>query len=123
MTAASELRESYDAAVVGAGPAGLAAAQLCARSGLDCVLLDDQPAPGGQIYRAVASSPLPRGSVLGPDYWQGEALVRAALESGAHHVAGASVWGLPRDGELAVSVEGGSRLVRASRIILATGAL
>src|SRR6266851_4034246 len=123
MTAPNELRERYDVAVVGAGPAGLAAAHLCARSGLDCVLLDDQPGPGGQIYRAVAASPLPRGTVLGPDYWRGETLVRAALESGAHHVAGAAVWGLPREGELAASVAGGSRLLRASRIILATGAL
>jgi len=123
MTAPNELRERYDVAVVGAGPAGLAAAHLCARSGLDCVLLDDQPAPGGQIYRAVAASPLPRDTVLGPDYWRGEALVRAALESGAHHVAGASVWGLPREGEIAVSIAGGSRLLRASRVILATGAL
>src|SRR5229473_1864399 len=123
MTAPNELRDRYDVAVVGAGPAGLAAAHLCARSGLDCVLLDDQPGPGGQIYRAVAASPLPRGTVLGPDYWRGETLVRAALESGAHHVAGAAVWGLPREGELAASVAGGSRLLRASRIILATGAL
>ena len=50
MTAAPDLREAYDVAVIGAGPAGLAAASLCARAGLGTVLFDEQAAPGGQIY-------------------------------------------------------------------------
>ena len=44
----STLAAEYDVAIVGAGPAGLAAASVCARAGLTTVLFDDQPAPGGQ---------------------------------------------------------------------------
>jgi len=123
MNPSGDLRARYDVAVVGAGPAGLAAAGLCARAGLTTVLLDEQAAPGGQIYRAVAASPLPMNSVLDRDYWQGAALVREALASELHHVPGANVWGLLREGEIAVSLAGGSRLMQATRIILATGAM
>jgi thioredoxin reductase len=117
------LRARYDVAVVGAGPAGLAAARMCAEAGLDTVLLDEQAHAGGQIWRAVTASPLAHDTVLGGEYWRGGAIVREALASGAQHVPGANVWGLLRPGELAVSVAGRSRLVGASRIILATGAM
>jgi NADPH-dependent 2,4-dienoyl-CoA reductase/sulfur reductase-like enzyme len=119
----ADLRERYDVAVVGAGPAGLAAARMCAQAGLDTVLFDEQAHAGGQIWRAVSASPLPRDTVLGAEYWRGGAMVREALASGAQHVPGATVWGLLRPGEIAVSVAGRSRLVAASRIILATGAM
>ena len=117
------LGERCDVVVVGAGPAGLAAADCCARAGLETVLLDEQDHPGGQIYRAVTASPLQPGTILGDDYWQGADLARRSLASGAHYVPGATVWALPRMGEIAVSINGRSRLVQAKRIILATGAL
>ncbi|GAA4666661.1 NAD(P)/FAD-dependent oxidoreductase [Streptomyces chumphonensis] len=41
----------YDVAVVGAGPAGLAAAATAADAGLTVALVDDGPRPGGQYYR------------------------------------------------------------------------
>jgi len=43
-----------DVAVVGAGPAGIAAAISAAESGAQVLLLDDNPAPGGQIWRGGA---------------------------------------------------------------------
>src|SRR5256885_16250985 len=44
-----------DVAVVGAGPAGIAAATVAAESGRSVVLLDDNPHPGGQIWRRGAA--------------------------------------------------------------------
>ncbi len=38
--------------IAGAGPAGIAAATSAARCGRDVTLLDDNPLPGGQIWRA-----------------------------------------------------------------------
>jgi NADPH-dependent 2,4-dienoyl-CoA reductase/sulfur reductase-like enzyme len=44
-------RRRVDVVVVGAGPAGIAAAVSAARGGAHVGVLDDNPAPGGQIWR------------------------------------------------------------------------
>jgi NADPH-dependent 2,4-dienoyl-CoA reductase/sulfur reductase-like enzyme len=120
---AAALRESYDVAVVGAGPAGLAAAALCASAGFATVLFDEQAGPGGQIYRSVTESPLRGRAFLDADYWRGTELAQAFAASGAQHVPGATVWSLSREREIGVSVGGVARLLAARRVILATGAL
>jgi NADPH-dependent 2,4-dienoyl-CoA reductase/sulfur reductase-like enzyme len=120
---ADAIKSQYDLAVVGAGPAGLAAATVAARLGLDTVLFDEQPAPGGQIYRAITETPVSERSVLGEDYWHGAELVEPFRQSGAQYVAGAAVWSLSREREIGISVNGAARLIQASHIILATGAL
>jgi thioredoxin reductase/bacterioferritin-associated ferredoxin len=117
------LRDRHALVVVGAGPAGLAAATRAAEHGVDTVLLDEQASPGGQIHRAIAETPVRDRGVLGPDYWRGAALVEAFRASGAAYVPGAAVWSVARGGELGVSIAGQARLLRAQRVILATGAL
>jgi NADPH-dependent 2,4-dienoyl-CoA reductase/sulfur reductase-like enzyme len=120
---AGAILDEYDVAIVGAGPAGLAAASLCARAGLSTVLFDEQATPGGQIYRAVTETPVRNRAILGSDYWAGEKLAREFTTSGAQYVPGATVWSLTPEGEIGVSVGGGSKLLHATYVILATGAL
>ncbi len=50
-----ESRHVCDLLVVGAGPAGLAAAYHAAQSGLRVTVVDDNPAAGGQIWRGEQS--------------------------------------------------------------------
>ncbi|RKF46850.1 FAD-dependent oxidoreductase [Paraburkholderia fungorum] len=45
------MKQHFDVVVVGAGPAGLNAAQAAARAGATVALLDDNPRAGGQIWR------------------------------------------------------------------------
>lgn len=118
-----QIRDGYDVAVVGAGPAGMAAAARCARAGLSTVLLDEQASPGGQIYRAITQPPLKDRAILGSDYWAGAAIAADFAESGAQYVAGATVWSLTPELEIGVSIGGGSTLTHARRVVIATGAL
>jgi NADPH-dependent 2,4-dienoyl-CoA reductase/sulfur reductase-like enzyme len=119
----SALRERYALAVIGAGPAGLAAATTSSELGIDTVLLDEQHAPGGQIYRAITETTVRAPAVLGADYWRGAALVERFRASAAQHVANATVWSVAQGGEIGVSIDGAARLIQAQHIILATGAL
>ena len=41
----------FDVVVIGAGPAGIAAAVTAADSGASVALIDDNPSAGGQIWR------------------------------------------------------------------------
>ena len=106
-----------DAAVVGAGPAGVAAACRSAESGARTLLLEEAPAPGGQIYRhqpgGGEAPPLAREWIerLGRSH-------AARVFSTAVFDANASSGGF----ELHAEAPGRRLLVRASRVVLATGA-
>jgi len=110
-------------AVIGAGPAGMAAAVQADALGLDTVLLDEQAGPGGQVYRSIDRSPLRGTRILGPDYAAGAGLVSALRDSAVEYVPRAGVWHIERGFRLALSDGDGIRLITADRVILATGAL
>lgn len=112
----------HDVIIVGAGPAGMSAACTLRGSGLDVLVIDEQPNPGGQIYRAVETSPLRDGPVLGNDYRKGLPLVAAFRASGCLYLPGATVVEL--DPSLQITVQHGRQLQRltARAILLATGA-
>jgi thioredoxin reductase/bacterioferritin-associated ferredoxin len=116
-------RESYDVVVIGAGPAGLAAAATSAEAGLSTLLLDENVGPGGQVFRAIASTPVTARDQLGADYWVGADLVEALRASSAEIIQRAMVWSLDRNLEIGVSIGGASTFLKARRVILATGAL
>ena len=81
----------WDIAVLGAGPAGMAAATEAAQRGAKVVLLEESPAPGGQVYRAP-----PPGFVMPADADRraGDGLRAALAASGAALRLGVRIWGV-----------------------------
>jgi NADPH-dependent 2,4-dienoyl-CoA reductase/sulfur reductase-like enzyme len=129
--AVADLDETCDLLVVGAGPAGLAGAAEAAALGLSVLLVDENPGPGGQIYRGVGATPVAE-AVLGRDYRRGATLAAGLEASDAAYLPGATLWTLapvPADGEgpagfeVGLSRGGRARLVRAREVVAATGAL
>jgi thioredoxin reductase len=119
--------EPYDVIIIGAGPAGMGAADELAGHDLRIVVLDEQAQAGGQIYRR----PLPE--------FQDEGSRNSRVDKATRHrdidwVFRAQVWGIfpkmqdgktsssPEEAELFEICMEGKRSLLARRIILATGA-
>jgi NADPH-dependent 2,4-dienoyl-CoA reductase/sulfur reductase-like enzyme len=98
----------FEVVVVGAGPAGLAAAGRAAECGRTVAMLDDNPHPGGQIWRGAAKAATP---------W-----VQAAARHSVTWIAGARVFDAPEPQRLAVETFDGEFQVGYKSLILATGA-
>src|SRR5690625_4534358 len=109
--------------IIGAGPAGLAAAKKCAEHGLKCLLLDEQKSKGGQIYRAITETSAQHQKILGQDYIAGKRLVSESESELIQYVPNATVWQVTRDRTVSYKKKGKSFTVAADNIILATGAV
>jgi NADPH-dependent 2,4-dienoyl-CoA reductase/sulfur reductase-like enzyme len=109
--------------VIGAGPAGLAAATLLAEHQVPVLVLDEQPAPGGQIYRNIERAAPAQLAALGADYQYGAQLTERFRSSGATYQPASQVWQVTPQREVWFSQGGRSQQVVADAIILATGAM
>lgn len=114
---------SPDIIIIGAGPAGMAAASMAAQHGASTLILDEQNSPGGQIYRAIERAENQNRAELGVAYHEGLSQAKALRASGASYVSQASVWQVSPDLEVGYSANGKAHLVTAKQIILAGGAV
>jgi NADPH-dependent 2,4-dienoyl-CoA reductase/sulfur reductase-like enzyme len=100
----------FDIAIVGAGPAGIRAARAAAGATSSIVVIDQSPAPGGQIWRRDISDPathvdwLPESTTF-----LGSATVVDGVTAGGRH-------------RLLVEQHGRSFTIETATLILATGA-
>ena len=113
----SENRLSCDVAIVGAGPAGIAAASRVAEAGRSVVVLDEGLGPGGQIWRPKLGALQPK---IARQWIARLQATRAIVREST------SVYDVVRDGAgdfvLRAETAGSAVSVRAGNVILATGA-
>jgi NADPH-dependent 2,4-dienoyl-CoA reductase/sulfur reductase-like enzyme len=113
-----------DVIVVGAGPAGIAAATAAARHGRSVLLLDDNPAAGGQIWRG-GVQPEGKHETNAENKKKDQAL-RKLVSSGATLLFGYRVFAAPAPGTLQALCETAGDLeviaLQYDRLIIATGA-
>lgn len=117
------MTHEFDAVVIGAGPAGMSAAIGMRGQGLSVLVVDEQPAPGGQIWRAVeALAATPTGALLGDEYLTGAGLVASFRGCGATYQPQTQVWQIEPGWHVYMSCKGRAELVRAHQVVLALGA-
>lgn len=112
----------WDLIIIGAGPAGMAAAVQANKLGCTVLVLDRQQEPGGQIYRSVNSATPEARKSLGKDYCHGKALVDQFFASNVTFMPSTTVWHVDK-GKVYVSQGGESKALSARHILMATGAM
>ncbi|NUL45862.1 FAD-dependent oxidoreductase [Cellulosimicrobium funkei] len=129
----------YDVAVVGAGPAGMAAAGAAAELGATVVCVDGNNQPGGQFWRHPDEQARPAYDGAGHHGWKTYLRLRQRLEAGRTsgritYLPGRHVWMVQADGGSTgagfvlrtnaahdAGARPGAATVRARRLVLCTG--
>ena len=125
-----------DLLIIGAGPAGLAAAEAAARAGVLATVLDERPRPGGQYFKQLA----PSHRFAGPrardrQFASGADFIERVRAVGVELVSSATVWCARAPGpagpgddanaaaaEVDVFVDGRAHRYRARQLVVAAGA-
>ncbi|MGE5206948.1 MAG: FAD-dependent oxidoreductase [Chlamydiota bacterium] len=106
-------RYEFDVLVVGGGPAGMAAACCAAEAALRVAIADDNPAPGGQIWRGQHASPSTAEAAL----WY-----RRLKELSVQQLSGMCMFAQADARTLVAETEKGLCVLSFRSLILATGA-
>ncbi|MDB5355440.1 MAG: pyridine nucleotide-disulfide oxidoreductase [Phycisphaerales bacterium] len=104
---------AFDVIVIGAGPAGLAAACCASESGRRVAVIDDNPAAGGQIWRAQEDHP----STADASQW-----FDRVRKCDFALFPGTQIIGAISPGKLLAEAGGEARVFTCDRLILAAGA-
>jgi NADPH-dependent 2,4-dienoyl-CoA reductase/sulfur reductase-like enzyme len=110
-------------AIVGGGPAGLAAAIEARRCGAKITLIDENSRPGGQLFKQIHKffgSHEHYAGVRG--YSIGQQLLRDCQTLEVDVMLETIVWGIFEGNRLGLADKNGSFILKAEKIIIATGA-
>ncbi len=109
----------FEAAVIGAGPAGLAAAIELHRAGVKTVIVDMNPLPGGQYYKYQAGPSQAKTSHINEDP------IKTFFKTHLTYLPQTTVWGIfPHPGSFLVCLDGPTEnpnRIHARKVILAAG--
>lgn len=118
--------QTCDIAIIGAGPAGLAAARLLASNGIAPVVIDERDLPGGQFFKPLAPSHRFRRGGGDAQFTAGRHLVSEVLALGTDIRSGQTVWQAASTAKGGVSLgilaPNGAYVLEARAVLVATGA-
>lgn len=118
------VRHRTPLAVIGAGPAGVCAALAAANNGTEVLVIDENPHPGGQIYRQPPGGFVKDPATLFPEYTNGRSLLETVSARSDRITIwnNAVVWSKFEPRQLAIARDDELVLLEAGAIVVATGA-
>ena len=119
------MANAFEVVIVGMGPAGMAAAIELCRYGVQVTVVDENPLPGGQVYRQLAKEFTAENErSLGVNYVKGKRLIEEFRKIGGQCVLlnDAHVWGGFDDNRLALRRGDKISLIKFKKLLLCEGA-
>ncbi|AJE47536.1 FAD-dependent oxidoreductase [Celeribacter indicus] len=115
-----------DLTIIGAGPAGMSAAIAARARGLSVCVVDEQPAPGGQIWRDAERNAGNRiEGILGTEYQKGLRVIAEFRACGCDYRPETQIWHVERREaafRLFATSDRGLDSFESRRVLFATGA-
>lgn len=114
-----------DLLIVGAGPAGLAAARAATAAGLSVIVADERSKAGGQYFKQPGEGLVVEEAAIDSQFAEGRALAAAVAGTSARLLPQCLVWSVAADDDAitaeAMTASGPAQII-ARRLIVATGA-
>ena len=115
--------QNVDIVVLGAGPAGVAAAKAASQEGAKVIIIDENSSAGGQIYRAPPNEFQPHNSFKSPEFQEGEKQRKILSNSNVKALFNHRVWSISSDLVISTIGPNGLGSLHPQSIIIANGAL
>ena len=117
-----EVEIKCDVLVIGAGPAGLAAAKKLRGANLKVVLVDERKALGGQYFKQPAEAFQIPDEELDSQFLEGRSLIKAIQGADVEILTNTKIWGAFDPDHLLGYNDKNRYIFRAKQLIIATGA-
>jgi NADPH-dependent 2,4-dienoyl-CoA reductase/sulfur reductase-like enzyme len=120
------MNDIFDVLIVGMGPAGLAAAVELSKLGVHVGVVDDNPEPGGQVYRQVSPEfKITDHGFMGVKHKKGQRLIDDfnAIRNRCTIYSNAYVWGCFNGNSLSLIRDNKISLIKYKKLLLSEGAM
>jgi NADPH-dependent 2,4-dienoyl-CoA reductase/sulfur reductase-like enzyme len=122
--AANPERATRSVAIVGGGPAGMAAAAAALEHGLAVTVIDESSGLGGQYFKPFTAAPdLSRGDEIDDLHEAGQERAERLRSDRFTHRSGTLVWGIFEGRQLALYADDRVEIVEPDAVVLAPGAV